>query len=246
MRPLRFKGFAGAIVSTEFQLLGPLHIAILAAIPATAVVLTLVTRKYPGSAVTTRVSLAIVLLADGLTWHLYRYIAQGVPFPEILPLEMCDAAFWLTAVALLALEEHAFDLAYYWGIAGSGMALLTPYLRAPLPTYQSYQYFAGHSLLIIGVLYLLWTRQCRPRPRSWWFALGSLNLYGVCVAVIDRVGGTNFMYLREKPVSSSLFNLLGSWPWYIAGADLIALILFWIMQTPFRTRTDTEAGSPGC
>lgn len=202
--------------------------------------LALVTRRYPTSALITRITLAALLIADGLIWHSYRYLVQGVRIPDLLPLEMCDASFWLTAAALLTLEEHTFDLAYYWGIAGSGMAILTPYLRAALHTYQSYQYFTGHSLLIIGVLYLLWSNQARPRARSWWFALWSLNLYGVAVAIIDWLTGTNFMYLREKPLSSSLFDMLGPWPWYIAGADVVALIVFWLLQQPFRART--EAG----
>jgi hypothetical integral membrane protein (TIGR02206 family) len=221
-----------------------LHLAVLATIPAAAAILSFLTRRYPASALITRIALAAFLIADGLIWHTYRYLVQGVRVPELLPLEMCDASFWLTAAALLTLEEHIFDLAYYWGIAGSGMAILTPYLRAPLHTYQSYQYFTGHSLLIAGVLYLLWSNQARPRARSWWFALWSLNLYGIFVAVVDWLTGTNFMYLREKPLSSSLFDMLGPWPWYIAGADFIALIVFWLMQLPFPTRTEAGTSVP--
>lgn len=217
----------------------------MAAIPAGAGILAWATRRYPASALSTRITLAALLTLDGLSWHFYRYYAQGVRFPEILPLEMCDVSFWLTAAALLTLEEHTFDVAYYWGLAGSGMAVLTPYLRAPLHTYQSFQYFTGHALLIIGVLYLIWSRQSRPRARSWWFALWTLNLYGALAAVVDFLGRTNFMYLRQKPASSSLFDLLGPWPWYIVAADLVALILFWLMQLPFppSARAETGAGS---
>ena len=217
----------------DFHLLSPLHLAILIAIPVTAVLLTFATRKYPASAFATRVSLATLLAADGLIWYAYRYYVQGVRFPDLLPLELCDASFWLTVTALLTLEEHTVDLACHWGIAGSGMALLTPYLRTPLHTFQSFQYFTGHGLLIIGVLYLIWSRQVRPRLRSWWFAWWTLNVYGVMVALVDYFGGTNFMYLRQKPASSSLFDVLGAWPWYILGADLVALVLFRLMQTPF-------------
>lgn len=228
-------------MSADFQLLSPLHLAILAAIPATAAALAIATRRYPTSALGIRAALAALLIADGLVWYSYRFYVQGVRFPEILPLELCDASFWLTAAAVLTLEEHSFDLAYYWGIAGSGMAVLTPYLRAPLHTYQSFQYFIGHSLLIIGVLYLIWSRQARSRLHSWWFAWWSLNLYGVVVAVVDFLGGTNFMYLRQKPVSSSLFDVLGRWPWYIIGADLVALVLFRLMQLPFSSNGRAEA-----
>jgi len=228
-------------VPPDFHLLSPLHLAILIVIPVTAALLTFATRKYPSSALATRLSLAALLAADGLIWYAYRYYVQGVRFPDLLPLELCDASFWLTVTALLTLDEHTFDVAYHWGIAGSGMALLTPYLRAPLHTFQSFQYFTGHALLIIGVLYLIWSRQTRPRLRSWWFAWWTFNVFGVVVALVDFLGGTNFMYLRQKPASSSLFDVLGQWPWYILGADLVALLLFWLMQLPFSSRGRAEA-----
>jgi len=228
-------------VSSDFHLFNPLHLGIIAAIPVIAAALTYATHDHRRSALVARLTLAAALIADGLAWHTYRYVVQGVRFPEILPLEMCDTSFWLTAAALLTLEERTFELAYYWGIAGSGMALLTPYLRAPLRTYQSYQYFTAHSLLIIGVLYLLWTRQARPRPGSWIFALGALNVFAAAVGVIDWMAGTNFMYLRAKPPSSSLLNLLGTWPWYIVGAELIAAMLFWLLQQPYRVQVSSVA-----
>jgi hypothetical integral membrane protein (TIGR02206 family) len=235
---LRF--FKASNVSADFHLFCPLHLSILAAIPMAAAVLAAATRRHPNSARATRIALAWVLAADGLIWYAYRYSAQGVRFPDLLPLELCDVSFWLTVGALLTLEEHTFDLAYYWGIAGSGMALLTPYLREPLRTFQSFQYFTGHSLLIIGVLYLIWSGQARPRLRSWWFAWWTLNVYGVVVAVVDFLGGTNFMYLRQKPASSSLFDALGPWPWYILGADFVALVLFRLMQFLFSSRNRAE------
>jgi len=217
-------------VPADFHLFSSLHLAILTAIPLVSAGLAFVSRRHPSSAIRIRVGLAALLIADGLVWYSYRYYVQGVRFPEIVPLELCDASFWLTAAALLTLEEHTFDLAYYWGIAGSGMAVLTPYLRAPLHTYQSFQYFTGHGLLIVGVLYLIWSRQARPRVHSWSFAWWALNVYGAVVAVVNLLCGTNFMYLRQKPASSSLFDALGAWPWYIMGADVVALGLFWLMS----------------
>lgn len=223
-------------MTSEFHLFRPLHLAILIAIPMLAAALALVTRRYPAWAIRIRVTFGVLLAADALTWYGYRYFVQGVRFPEILPLELCDASFWLTAIALLTLAPRAFALAYYWGIAGSGMAMLTPYLRAPTHTYQSVQYFTGHGLLIVGVLFLIWSRQARPRSHSWWFAWWAMNVYGAAIGVVDYWCGTNFMYLRQKPGASSLFDALGPWPWYIVGADVVALVLFRLMQAPFSSR----------
>lgn len=226
---------------SDFHLFGPLHLAIITATLLIAGALAFATRRHPQSALATRIALAAILAADGFVWHLYRHFAQGVHFPDILPLEMCDISFWFTVVALVTLQAHLFELAYYWGIAGSGMAVLTPYLRAPLHTYQSWQYFTGHCLLLAGVLYLLWSRQARPRQCSWWFALWSLNVYAAFIALVDWLGRTNFMYLREKPAALSLMDIMGRWPWYIVASELVAAAMFLLLQLPFRRVTTAEA-----
>jgi uncharacterized membrane protein YwaF len=41
------------------------------------------------------------------------------------------------------------------------------------------------------------------------------------------------MYLRHTPGAHSLLDMLGPWPWYIAGAAALALVLFAILDLPF-------------
>ena len=37
------------------------------------------------------------------------------------------------------------------------------------------------------------------------------------------------MYLRDKPVHSSLLNLLGPWPWYILATAALSLVMLLVL-----------------
>jgi hypothetical integral membrane protein (TIGR02206 family) len=155
-------------------------------------------------------------------------------FPNHMPLELCDAALWLVVAALLTLSPLAFDLAYYFALAGASMSLLTPNLTAASTLFLSVQFFADHGLLVVAVLYLVWSRQARPRPGSVGRAMLALNLLAALVGAFDFAFGTDYMFLRAKPVTVSALDLLGPWPWYILASEGVALALFLLLYLPFR------------
>ena len=39
------------------------------------------------------------------------------------------------------------------------------------------------------------------------------------------------MYLRFKPIHHSLLSVMGPWPWYIAAAAGVALVMFAVLQS---------------
>jgi len=228
------------VVSVEFHLFGPAHLVILASVPSVAWVLTGLARHRPARARRLAAALGIVLAVNELVWYVYVVHSEGFRFPDGLPLELCDLILWLTVAALLTLRPLIFEFAYLIGVAGSGAAILTPDLGVPLDTYAGINFFVTHGAVVASLLFLVWSGIARPRPGCIWRALGLLNAYAAAIGGFDALFRTNYMYLCRKPESISILDLFGPWPIYIAGGEALALMLFWLLWLPFRSKSRTE------
>jgi hypothetical integral membrane protein (TIGR02206 family) len=221
-------------MTNNFQLLGPAHLVILCAVPLLAGVLAYAQRRLAPGTRWLRLGLATVFLLDTLLYYGNMAAHGQLTFPNHVPLELCDASLFLMIIVLFTLNRAVFDLAYYWALAGASMALLTPNLLEPFPSFGSVQFFIAHGLIVASALYLVWSRQMQPRPGSVARAMVALNIYAAVVGIFDYFFKTDYMYLRAKPQSASLLNVLGPWPWYILATEGVALGLFLLMYLPNR------------
>ena len=229
----------------RFVLFGPDHVAALTVTAMAAAALSLLARRHArgplGLAV--RAALAAALLAATAA----TLVAWSRDFPltvwDVLPLHLCDFLILVAAFALLTRRQAAYELLYFWGCAGTLLALFSPDVRTGFPDWRFLSFFVLHGLVVIAAVVLTAGFGMRPRPGAPWRALLITNAYAALVGLVNWAFHTNFLYLRHKPGARTLLDWMGPWPVYILVADLLAAALFWLLYWPFRPAQ--VAASPG-
>jgi len=217
------------------DLLAPEHVAALVVIAVAIAVLVLAARWRRGGWLKV---LAVLLVADEASWWLYMALGGGEPGQRAqpLPLQLCDVAVLVAAAALWTRQQLLAEVTYFWALAGTVQALLTPELPQHFPTYPYFQYYVAHGGTVGAALILV--VGLRMAPRAWavaWVA-GITIAYAALVGLVDAVTGADYMFLRAKPDTPTLLDDLGPWPWYILSATALGLVLFAILDAPFRLR----------
>jgi len=218
------------------KLFGPLHLAMLAAVAAAAIALTLLCRRSRAAAAGLRLLLGYGLGINELIWWIYRYSHEGIHLPN-LPLQLCDATVWTSVLACITLRPALVEFTYFAGIAGAGMALITPDLVFPWPSYPAMYFFLAHGGVVIAIAVLVFGGIAPMRAGAVWRAFAMLLGYAILVGAFDAVSGANYMFLCRKPGNASLLDAFGPWPVYLVVTAAIALALFWLLWLPVRPGT---------
>jgi hypothetical integral membrane protein (TIGR02206 family) len=188
--------------------------------------------------------LAAALLATSGLWLATTVGDQAFSAATSLPFALCDIAALVAAAALLSRQILLVEITYFWGLAGTLQALLTPDLKVGWPSLEFVEYVVAHAAIVCAAVFLVVGQRLVPRPRAvlrmWLITIG----YTAIVGGIDAVTGGNYMYLRQTPSEWTLLSVLGPWPWYLASAAAVAAVLFAVLDAPFwRGRRDSRASA---
>ena len=216
-------------------LFGPLHLALLAVIALAGLALVELCRREERARRPVRLVLGIGLAVNELVWWRFRYSHEGVHLWN-LPLQLCDVTLWMTSLASITLAPALVEFAYFAGLAGAAMALITPDLWRPWPQYPAVYFFVAHGGIVVAIAVLVLGRVAPLRRGAVWRAFGMLLAYAAAVGAFNAVSGANYMYLCRKPANPSLLDLFGPWPVYLAAGAAAALALFWLLWLPIRPR----------
>src|SRR5437016_7040277 len=193
------------------DLLAPEHVFALVAIALSTALLVVAARRRPGSWLKV---LAAVLVVDEVSWWFFL-LGGGQPGSQValsLPLQLCDVAIFIAAAALWTRRQLVVEVTYFWGLAGTIQALLTPDLPQHFPSYPYFQYYIAHGGVVAAALVLV--VGLGQRPRRWAVARVAFITvaYAAVVGAVDAIAGANYMYLRAKPPTPTRPNVLGTCP----------------------------------
>jgi hypothetical integral membrane protein (TIGR02206 family) len=211
------------------------HVLPLALLIVVAAVLCVAARRVPGRWIDAVAAIiALTLVIAELSWQPYVLANHSWSAAASLPVQLCDIAGFVAAAALLYRNLVLVEVAYFWGLGGTLQAVLTPDLKEHFPNFPYLQFYVTHDLVILAALFLVFGLGLRPRRgavrRIFLLTAG----FAVVVGLIDLATGGNYMYLRQVPVSGSLLDLMGPWPWYIAAGAVLTLVALAILDVPFR------------
>ena len=222
----------------EFQFLGIHHIIVLILTIVIPLVLSALVRRADSPKVTraVRYLLGALILGNEFGHWSYRLIGgeSHLFLQNYLPLHICGLSTFATAATLL----FRVQFAYFGGLVGSFNAILTPQLEVGFPQYRAFQYFVAHGGIVAGVLFATLGLQMRPTLKSLFRAFLVINFLAVVIGGFNQLMSANYMFLCAPPKTNfPVFNpespLFVPWPWYIPILDGVALILFFVVYSPY-------------
>ncbi len=212
------------------------HLVVIAMTIVAPIVLAVLVRKVRSRALELGICwfLGILLLVNEFIYYGYGlYTVSPMKFAqEFLPLHICGVALFLTAFTLFTRNQFMYEIAFFWGLAGTIQAILTPLPVGDFPSYMFIQFFITHSGIVISVLFITWGLKMRPRFKSILYVFILTNVCLVIAGTVNWLIDSNYMYVCHPPEGDSPF-FFTPWPWYLLILEPIGVALLFIFYAPF-------------
>lgn len=240
--------FARNYQGGSFVLFGPAHLIGLAVVAASCLGVWAARGQFsPRSQRAIRWGLcALIYLCEG-SWQVWMLLTGQWTVQGMLPLWLCSVTSWTMPLLLIVRSRRYYEWAYFMGIIGASMALLTPDLMAyGFPHYRFIEFFTLHGAVIVAVVYMTVVEGFRPEWRSLARVAVLANLYWVFCAVVNRLIGSNYLYTQGKLPTPSLLDVLGPYPWYLLSMEGLGILLCLLLYLPFalQDRRRTRSAQP--
>ncbi|MDR2620753.1 MAG: TIGR02206 family membrane protein [Propionibacteriaceae bacterium] len=219
-----------------FGLFSATHVAALGVVLLGVVVLPTLGYVRLGDVGRRRMRLTIGCLLLGMDIVVQTtYVITGDYTPQMIPLELCSLGVYVVFIDGLKPNLLTREIMYSLSIWGALAALVFPdWANRPLWNIFSLQQFFGHGLLVLYPVMLMVAREFRPDWRRLGRVLLVLAPFTLLCYVLNKVLGTNLMFLAAGAPGSPLEPIQA-----FAGALYIPLLarlllLVWVVEyTPW-------------
>lgn len=151
-----------------------------------------------------------------------------------LPLHLCDIAALFVPLALFYRKRVLITLLYFWGIAFSLQAILTPVLHHGPARFEFWLFWSYHTMIVAAALYLVIVRGFRPTWKDLRVAVWASALYLAVILPIDVIFDYNYGFVGNmRPSQPTLIDVLGPWPWRVPVMVALGLAAMVILLLPW-------------
>ena len=222
---------------TPFEMFGTIHLITMAMVIVISIFLPkLYKNKSEDQKLTmNKIIAAIIFLHVVISPYKDLYLlANPYDWRETIPLHMCDLSEIFLILFLLGGPKILYLCAFFWGLGGATMAILTPDISHHDLDYIFFM--IGHGMIVVGIMYATVSLGNRPYAKDI-LKVTAITLfillpivYGINILLGEPA---NFWYLVAKPDGASLMDMFPDPPLHILYTTPLAIAVFYLIYLPY-------------
>lgn len=177
--------------------------------------------------------LSIAVLGIKIAELIFRHYYYKETVAELLPLHLCPIVVILSIFMMFFHSEVLFQPIYFWSI-GAFFAIIMPELRDGMTNFASQSFYITHFFILFSTAYAFIHFRFRPTKAGFIWSFVLLITLAFIMYFVNNKLGTNYLYVNHPPVTKSLVDFMGPWPYYIFSLAGIDIAISFFMYLPFR------------
>jgi len=176
--------------------------------------------------------ISLILINQGMDLYREGYLDE---WKLGLPLHLCDFSSFSILIYLLTKKRDFFIFAFFFGIAGAGMSILTPDTGYGFPAVGYIQNQIGHTAIILGVSYAMVIDNQRPYLKDVAKALLYATILLFAMYGVNHLLGppANYWFIVEKPIGQNVTSFMRPAPFHMIDIWLFAVVVCYLIYLPY-------------
>ena len=172
--------------------------------------------------------ISLMLINHGMDFYYEGYRDQ---LKLGLPIHLCDFSSAAIILYFFTKRREFFLFAFFAGISGAGMAMLTPDSEYGFPNIHYVRHMIGHAMILLGVSYAIIIDNQRPYLKDVHKTLFILSLLLLLMYFVNYLLGppANYWYVAEKPPGLNVTSFMRDAPYHMVDIYILAVIVCYLI-----------------